>query len=371
MLKIPKKVVLISAVFLSIFVVLISIFVATRLNSESTLESSVQNVILPISSSPTPKVNLPQPTQSKILLNDYHIFQTFNNCGPAALSMALSYFGINETQQKLGQDLRPYQNPIGDNDDKSVTLEELAEKAKEYGLIPFHRPNGDIEKIKLFITYDIPVIARTWAKVNEDIGHYRIIKGYDDAARQIIQDDSLQNKNLRFSYEEFNTLWEKFNFEYLVLVPQDKVDAAEAILGEDKNPQKAWQKAVQNAQRQLEVNPDDIYSRFNLSVAFYNVGEYQKSVEEFEKVENRLPFRTLWYQIEPIQAYFELGDYKKVFSITDKVLNNYNRAFSELYLIRGETYLRQGNIEAARQEFEKSIFYNKNLKKAQQALNSI
>ncbi|MBI2019881.1 C39 family peptidase, partial [Candidatus Daviesbacteria bacterium] len=211
-------------------------FNTNQLISPLILEEPVEQIqkLLP---SPSPKVNLQTPPQSKVLPNNYHIFQTFNNCGPAALSMALSYFGINVSQKQLGQDLRPYQISGGDNDDKSVTLEELAEKSKEYELIPYHRPNGNIELIKLFIIYDIPVIARTLTKPHEDIGHYRIVKGYDDNRGQIIQDDSLQNKNLWFNYDDFNTLWEKFNFEYLVLVPEDKKEIAEAILGQDLDPE--------------------------------------------------------------------------------------------------------------------------------------
>ena len=317
--------------------------------------------------SPTP-VPLEVPPNSKILTGGTHVFQTFNNCGPASLSMTLSYYGINETQEKLGNDLRPYQIASGDNDDKSVTLEELAEKSKEYGFVPFHRPMGNPELIKYFITYDMPIIARTWTKPNEDIGHYRIIKGYDETTREIIQDDSLQNKNLRFSYEDFNVIWKKFNYEYLVLVPQDKVEVAQAILGEDVDEKVAWRKAVRNAETELSNNPNDITARFNLSVALYNVGEYERSAAEFEQVEQQLSFRVLWYQVEPIQAYYELGNYARVFEITDRVLNNYNRAFSELYIIRGNIYKNQGNIEAARAEYQKGIFYNSNLKAAKDAL---
>lgn len=342
-----------------------------------TVGSKPENSLLPVSPTPTqtptptPVIILGQPSSSKIINNDYHVFQSFNNCGPAALSMALSYYGINETQQKLGQDLRPYQIPNGDNDDKSVTLEELAEKSKEYGFIPYHRPNGNIEIIKLFITYDIPVIARTLTKPNEDIGHYRIVKGYDSAEQNIIQDDSLQGKNLNYSYEEFNLLWKRFNYEYLVLVPNDKVEIAEAILKEDTDEKTAWKKTVQNAQKELIYKSKDIYTIFNLSVAYYNIGEYQKSVEEFEKIENLLSFRTLWYQIEPILAYYELGNYERVFEITDKILNTYNRAFSKLYILRGNIYKNQGNLEAARSEFEKAVFYNVNLRSAQESLNSV
>lgn len=318
--------------------------------------------------------NTPAPLsipQQKTLLSNYHIFQTFNNCGPAALSMALRFYGVNVTQAEIGNSLRPYQVPGGDNDDKSVTLEELAQKSKEYNLIPYHRPMGNPDIVKQFIANGMPVIARTWTKPNEDIGHYRVVKGYDETAGTFIQDDSLQNKNLEFTYSDFNEIWRKFNYEYLVLVPAEKKELAEAILGENKDVKLAWQKAVENSLKELEENPNDIYSRFNLSVALFNVGIYKESAEEFEKVENQLPFRTLWYQIEPIRAYYELGNYERVFQITDRVLGYYNRAFSELYVLRGKIYQKQGNLTAARSEYQNAVYYNVNHPEANELLNSI
>lgn len=335
-----------------------------------TPEVITQNIPF-IKPTPSPTPNLKIPPTTKTLPLKLHVFQSFNNCGPAALSMALSYYGINETQQKLGNDLRPYQVPGGDNDDKSVTLDELAEKAKEYDLTAFHRPNGNIELIKYFITFDLPIIVRTWTKENEDIGHYRIIRGYDDINQTLIQDDSLQGKNLIYSYDSFNSIWKKFNFEYLVLVPKNKQYISEAILGENLDLKTSWTKAVQLSKKDLQENPDDIYARFNLSVALYHTGDYQKSVEEFEKVEFKLPFRTLWYQVEPIESYFELENYERVFQITEKVTNNHNLAFTEGYMLRGESYLKLNRKDLAREEFEKAIFYNQNLKEAKQELENL
>ncbi|MDP3974123.1 MAG: C39 family peptidase [Candidatus Daviesbacteria bacterium] len=342
-----------------------------ELISPTIIEQNIQKArqILPSPKILSPKINLQIPPQSKILTGGIHVFQTFNNCGPASLSMTLSYFDINVTQQELGQQLRPYHVRGGDNDDKSVTMEELAQKGEEYGLLAYHRPMGNLEMIKLFITYDIPVIARTWTKPNEDIGHYRVIKGYDGDT--IIQDDSLQNKNLRFEVLEFNAMWDKFNFEYLVLVPKEKRDIAEAILDDNLDKSVAWKKALNASLDQLAKNPNSITDSFNLSVAYFNTGEFQKSVEEFEKVEDKLPFRALWYQIEPILSYYELGNYERVFQITEHVLNYYNRAFSELYLIRGHIYKNQGNYSLAQAEFEKAQFYNKNLQATKDALNSL
>jgi len=282
--------------------------------------------------------------------------------------MALYYYGINESQQVLGQALRPYQNSQGDNDDKSVTLPELGEKAKDYNLVSYHRPNGNRELIKRAISAGFPVITRTWLTASEDIGHYRVIKGFDDTTRTLIQDDSLQGKNLVYSYEDFDEIWEKFNYEFLLLIPSEKEHLAEGILMENFDEQSSWELAANRAERLLTENPNDIYARFNYSVALFHTGNYANAVSEFEKVETRLPFRTLWYQIEPIEAYYELEQYDRVLQMTERILNNQNRAFSELYLIRGNIFSTRGDMGAAQAEYDKALFYNKNLKAAQTAV---
>lgn len=365
---------LITLIFILITIMLIYLFSRKKENISYIRSRIKQSTTLPTQAinppTPTPLALNPIPSL-KVLVNNYYAKQTFNNCGPASLSMALSYYGIFKSQQEIGNILRPYQNPIGDNDDKSVTLEELGVYAKIYGFTAYHRPNGSIELLKKFITHDIPVITRTWLHTNDDIGHYRIVKGFDDNTGSIIQDDSYEGPNLSFSYSDFNTMWEKFDYEYLVLIPEDKLPIAKAIIGENLNDNYAWQQVVERNIEKLKTDPNDIYSKFNLSVAYYHLGKYEKSVQEFEKVEDLLPFRTLWYQIEPIEAYYMLGNYDRVLSITDKILSNHNRAYSELYILRGKIYQKQGSVSLAKSEFEKAVFYNKNLKEAKAALESI
>jgi len=328
---------------------------------------SNEGVVAKPTITPTPtRVNIP--TSYTIPIRT-HVFQSFNNCGPAALSMTLSYHDVNISQSELGRQLRPYQIAGGDNDDKSVTLEELSLKAEELGFATYHRPNGNVEILKRLIALDLPVITRTWTTPTEDIGHYRIVRGYNET--QILQDDSLQNKNLLYTYDDFKEIWKKFNYEYLVLVPKEKLPQVQAILGENTDYEVAWRNAVELSTSELNQNPDELYARFNLSVAYYNVGEFKKSIDEFEKIESQLSFRTLWYQIEPIEAYYQVGNYDRVFQITDRILNNQNRAFSELYLLRGNSYLKQGNRDAAKAEFEKAVLYNVNLQAAQSALSSV
>lgn len=310
-----------------------------------------------VTPTPTP-YPLITPPETKVLSSGVQVFQTFNNCGPASLSMALSHYNIQVSQEELGRDLRPHQNPQGINDDKSVILPELAAKAHEYGFLTYHRPAGDMEKIRMFITHDMPVITRTWLKPSEDIGHYRVVKGFDQVAGEIIQDDSLQGANLRYSYEDFNELWRAFGYEYLVLVPPEKQEIAEAILGEDVHEQSAWEKALHEAQMIADIDPEDIYAHFNVSVALFRLGRYNDSVAAYERVEHRLPLRMLWYQIEPIRAYYETGDYDRVFEITERILSGGNAAFSELYHLRGMSYRAIGDEELAQESFRQAQKYN-------------
>lgn len=365
---------LIALIFLLISVIFVIIssdkkgniyLIRSRIKQITILPTQANNSLIPT----TPSLN-PVPS-SKILVNNYYAKQTFNNCGPASLSMALSYYGINVSQKVLGDSLRPYQHPTGNNDDKSVTLDELAQEAQKYGLVAYHKPNGDIELIKQFITYDFPVITRTWLDTDDDIGHFRVVKGFDESKQSIVQDDSYNGPNLSYTYDAFNRLWEKFDYEYLVLVPDDKRKIAETIIGMNMDEKYAWSQTVKRNEKKLSQNPADIYARFNLSVAYYHLEEYQRSVDEFEKVENQLPFRKLWYQREPIEAYFRLKDYEKVLSITDRIINNHNLAYSELYILRGRIFQEQGNFKKAEEEYQKAITYNKNLREGYDLLTNI
>jgi hypothetical protein len=318
---------------------------------------------------PTPVVKaLPV---SALLQNDYQVYETWNNCGPASLSMALSYFGINESQAILGQALRPYENSTGDNDDKDVTLPEMAAEARTFGLLAYYRPSGTMQLIKKFIALGVPVIAETLMTTDDDIGHYRVVKGYDNSSLSLIQDDSMQGHNVRFTYADFNAMWRQYNYQYLVLAPKNKKLQAEAILGKDLNPKTAWQETAAADRAMLIANPSDVDSRFNLSIALYYLGDYQQSINEFEQVRSQLPARTLWYQIEPLEAYYALGDYQQVISLADDILNNGDRAFSQLYILLGDIDRKQGNLQAARTEFQNAVFYNTNLKAAHVALDSL
>jgi len=354
-------------ILLCVATIVFSTYLALWQKNRTVSVTNDQPVIGQVSLAPTP-TPISTPTAYEIPMRT-HAFQRFNNCGPASLSMALSYFDVYVSQEELGRELRPYQVPNGDNDDKSVTLDELRKKAADLGFATYHKPNGSIELLKAFISQGIPVVTRTLTKPEEDIGHYRVVRGYNQTA--LIQDDSLQGKGLYYSYNDFLTLWKQFNFEYLVILPKEKEYLASQILGENIDEKTSWKNAAQRTEQVLAQNPNDTYARFNLSVALYYSGSFERAVQEFEKVEASLPFRTLWYQIEPILAYYETGNYDRVFDITEEILTNQNRAFSELYIIRGDSYKAKGDFQSAKEEYEKAVYYNSSLEAAKTRLTTL
>jgi len=54
----------------------------------------------------------------------------------------------------------------------------------------------------------IPVIVGQRLEPGSDISHYRVVKGYDDVAREFLADDPLQSKgpNLRIPYDIFGRM---------------------------------------------------------------------------------------------------------------------------------------------------------------------
>lgn len=306
---------------------------------------------------------------SALLPPTSQVYQTFNNCGPATLSMILGFYDIKKSQKEIADEIRPFQHPQGKNDDKTVFPEEFSSYVKNFGLSSLVRPAGNIGLIKQFLANGFPVTVKQWLHKGEDIGHFRIVKGFTNEI--LITDDSYDGPNRKISYKDFLELWQSFNYGYVLVYPPSEQKTVETILGERLDLTFSFDKAMEIAFEEIKKEPKNVYPLFNLSTSFYHLGDYQKSVEFFEKVESELPRRMLWYQIEPILAYQKLGNFDRVFALTEKIFASGNPAFSELYLIRGEIYLSQGEKAKAKAEFEKAAFYNKNLVAAQEALESL
>ena len=97
-----------------------------------------------VSPSPTPQ---PTPIPGVVRLTGVtHEYQQMNNCGPATLSMALSYWGWSGDQRDTRAVLRPNFSSF---DDKNVSPYEMAEFVEEQTEFrAFVRIGGEIDTIK-------------------------------------------------------------------------------------------------------------------------------------------------------------------------------------------------------------------------------
>lgn len=364
-------------VLLAVFLVLVGIFLGNKLTRKPPIETKFIEEVKIASppaepaSRPAPAVPLNKPGEKTLLGPTRVSYQTFNNCGPATLSMILSYYKISKSQAELGQLMRPYQHPKGDNDDKTIFTQEFVAWTQNYGLESLHRPNGSLQLLKLFLANDIPVVVKQWLRPNEDIGHFRIVRGFDEEKQIIITDDSYFGPNRKHSYFDFLSMWQPFNYGYIPVYKKDQEPTLLAILGEDFDEKLAYRKALERAKKESQLDPENPYPVFNQSINLYHLEEYEESIAAFEAVESRLPRRMLWYQIEPILAYRQLGNRDKVFAISDYIFDHGNRAFSELYQIRGEIFLERGERGSARREFELALYYNRNYEPAKEALERL
>ncbi|MDO8552642.1 MAG: C39 family peptidase [bacterium] len=295
--------------------------------------------------------------------------QTFNNCSSVALFIVLSRWDIKDTQEKIAEATRPWNNPRGDNDDKSVTLYELADYARtRHGLLAYVRPAGNIELLKKFIAADIPVLTRALTYRDDDIVHYRVIRGYNESQQVVIESDGIEGQNQLYSYKDWMHFWKDFNYSYLIVVPKEKKQIVESILGEEANEQWAWRNAKARAEDEVARNSSDMRAKYNIVTALFYLGDYEGTAREFEKIESSLTRRKLWYQMEPIEAYFKLGKFDRVIELADSVINDNNKSVSELYVLKGKVYESRGQTAEARAEYEIAIYYNKNLQSAKDAL---
>ena len=191
------------------------------------------------------------------------------------LAMILSFYGIKKSQKELGDEIRPYQHPTGDNDDKTVFPEEFVTGVENHGLKALARPNGSIELLKVLLTNEVPVVVKTLLKPTEDSAHFRVIRGFNEEREVIIVDDSFFGPKKEISYFRFLEMWQPFNYVYLPVFPEEKEELVELILGQEEDEIVAYWRAINRAKKEAELDPDNVWPVFNLANSYYRVGRYE------------------------------------------------------------------------------------------------
>ncbi|WP_201782264.1 tetratricopeptide repeat protein [Ardenticatena maritima] len=296
-----------------------------------------------------------------------HEYQRWNNCGPVTIGMALSFFGRPDTQDQTAPFLKP--NP----DDKNVSPEELAAYAERVGFVAHVGVAGDLPLLKRLLAAQFPVIIETWflPEPDDGMGHYRLLIGYDDAEGVFIANDSYNGPNLRLPYAETDALWRVFNRTYVVVAPPERADALRAVLGPLSDSANMWAHSLAQAEAAVTAAPDDAFAWFNLGTSRLRTGDIAGAVEAYDRARVLgLPWRMLWYQFGPFEAYYAAGRYEDVLALADANLKTSND-LEESWYWRGMARTALGDIDGARADFERALRLRPTYHEAEQALQHV
>jgi hypothetical protein len=319
--------------------------------------------------------SIAQPVQPSVALTGFrHEWQTWNNCGPATLSMALSYFGSTFDQAGVADWLRP------NREDKNVSPHELVEFARSQGYQAVMGVNGTPDLLRLLLSNGLPVIIETWHIPEPDngMGHYRLLTGYDDVGQSWIGHDSYDRANpvnadgpyqgIYLPYTETGELWDVFNRVFVVIYTEAEAPIVESILGERMDEKIMWQQALLQSQIEIQIDPQNAFAWFNVGSNQVALGHYQEAAAAYDQARQlELPWRMLWYQFGPFEAYHAIGRYDEVIALVDATLRLVEDV-EELHFWKGQALLAQGDLTGARRSFARAAELNVNYADAVRAL---
>ncbi|MDM8528860.1 C39 family peptidase [Anaerolineales bacterium HSG24] len=294
-----------------------------------------------------------------------HQYQTWNNCGPATITMNMTQFGYTNSQAEAATFLKP------NRDDKNVSPQELMAYARQHGLQAIVRQGGSLETLKALLNNDLPVLVEFWfTHDGDEMGHYRLITGYDDTTQQLIVLDSYNGPNIRVDYDTFEAEWRVFNYLYGVIYLSEQVDIVAEIIGADMDDTHMYERLVGLADDDLALNPDDRIAYFNKGDALTRLGRFDEAAAAFDEARHRqLHWRRLWYQFTPFEAYYQVERYQDVIDLSQATLNSAN-GLEEGYYYLGLALHATGQLGAA-ENFRAALTYNANFSLASDALAAL
>ena len=299
-----------------------------------------------------------------------HHQQTWNNCGPATITMAMSYYGWQEDQSAAGSALKP------NREDKNVSPQEMVAYVEEASnLKAIARMGGTLDLLKRLVANEFPVVIETGAmfEAYDWIGHYRALVAYDDAYQRFYFFDSFLGvgdgaQGVAISYDEVDRDWQAFNRTFIVVYEPQREGLLRSLLDSHWDAQDAALLAFDGAQAEARLDPSNAFAWFNMGTSLVALGRYQEAAAAFDQ-SRRLgpPWRMMWYQFGAFEAYYQLGRYDDVLSLVKVNLNNAEE-IEETYYWQGLVLQAQGKPEQAASSFRRALAYNPNYDEARAAL---
>ncbi|MAU10958.1 MAG: hypothetical protein CL607_14140 [Anaerolineaceae bacterium] len=299
--------------------------------------------------------------------------QEWNNCGPATVTTALTFYGWQNDQIYAKERLKP------NREDKNVSPQELVGFVNEYtDLRAVMRYGGSINTLRALLANEYPVIIERGMQfeANDWLGHYQALVAYEDTSQLFFAYDSFMGtgEDSVGVYESFSAVdedWRAFNRLFIVIYPPQEEARVMEILGPLADETEAAEIAFATAQEEANANPNDGFAWFNMGTSLVELGRYEEAANAYAQARRYdLPWRMFWYQFGPFVAFFESGRYEEVLVHAQTILSQAEE-LEEAYYWRGRVYEGQGEIAQARSQYNQALNYNYNYEAARTALDRL
>ncbi len=148
--------------------------------------------------------------------------QTYNNCGPSALSAVLGFYKARVSQEAIRRTTRPGGG--------YMQVSAIAPELSRYDLRTLTIRNGRLDQVKRLLALGIPVLVLQWYDRPGHIDHFRVVRGYDDAAGLVWVSDSMIGPVAYMSYASFDGMWNTQGRQMFPVYPKGFEAQVQALL---------------------------------------------------------------------------------------------------------------------------------------------
>jgi tetratricopeptide (TPR) repeat protein len=235
-----------------------------------------------------------------------------------------------------------------------------------------------VERLKTLVANDYPVIIEVGydpERANQGwMGHYLLVIGYDDAQQVFITHDSYDGASLAYSYDHIQENWQHFNYVYMPLYVSGAEPELLALLGDDADPTQNLINAFSMAQEEANVDPNDVFAWFNMGSILVALEMYDQAAIAYDFARNtgNLPWRMMWYQFGPYEAYYHMGRYQDMLTISSAIRNDGGGQYvEETFYYAGLAREGLGENQRAIENYNAVLAFNPNFAPARERLNAL
>lgn len=291
------------------------------------------------------------------------VYQLVNRCSAAALTIQLSYFDWEGNYTTAINGLNPNEADV------AVRLDEMVTFVNQFGFEAVERFGGTVDILKALVAGGFPVLIENSyyegpGGYDAWLGHNRVVMGYDDAQGVLLTYDSLlgngpDNTGRPIPYAEMDERWRPFNRDYLVVYRPEQAEQVRQILGEDWDVETNHRRALALSQAELDTDLEDGFTWFNIGSSMLALGDAPTAALAFDRAfEIGLPWRMLWYQYGPLEAYLQMGRFEDVITRAQSVITN-TGGVEESYYYMGLAHEAIGDLQRAIRYMEIAVYGNR------------